>query len=722
MSTLIDRLTDDVSQWKPRLKQELLFWPDRTHDQVRYRIEIPSRHKFFSVGYEEYVLISLLDGKTTVAQACGRAAQTLGRAALTQRKAESIVHWLLQQQMVLMGDDPVAASEIERAGEPDSKPNGLTRFNPFWIKLPLPHVERGIAVLATLGKWFFSPLGLLAASLLMAFAAISISLQWDRFVASSSAIFSPGTWLATLLTWVVLKFIHELGHAAAAQRYGCETTQVGIVFVLFAPLAYVDVTTSWRLRSRWQRMAIAAAGMHVELTIAAIAAIAWGWVDSPTIAFHLFNVILAASLSTVLFNANPLMRFDGYFILTDLLQLPNLATESALAVRDLASRFFFARSAARERYVGWRRVFVIGYGLAAIGWRILICLSLAMAAAFMFRGGGVLLVAFGLFAWVVRPGIAGLRSLSQRWQRDPAACVRGFLVAGSLAVLITAGVFYLPISTAIVAPAIVDQGQDVAVRTTADGFVVSIGVVDGATVEAGDVLIQLENEDLQLQYSELQTAIAQSEIRQRSATEQQDVSAAQIEQENQQGMEARLQQLATQLDGLTIRAHRSGTIVARGLADQMQQFVREGTELLTIVQPSDRRIVASIAQSDIRQVALHVGEPVAITTAARDKATGHLVHVHPLATVDLRYPALAAVHDGPLAVRSDEQTSDAKAKHRLLSPRFEAIIEFDQAAIQQLPVGQTARVEIGRNSLMLFERLQVGFHNMLQTHRDAAGG
>ncbi|QDS90717.1 Peptidase family M50 [Rosistilla ulvae] len=720
MSMVIDRLTDDVSQWKPRVLPELVFWPDRARGAIQYRIEVPSRHKFFSVGYEEYVFISLLDGKTTVAQACGRAAQTLGREALTQRQADSITHWLLQQRMIVLdGMQPASATAPDNA-ERDSKTGLLDRFNPFWIKLPLPHADRLIQSAAAFLKPAFSPLGVLLASSIMLIGLSSVAMQWDRFIASSTAIFSPSTWIATLITWVVLKFIHELGHAAAARRFGCETTQVGIVLVLLAPLAYVDVTTSWRLRSRWQRMAIAAAGMYVELTIAAIAAIAWGWIDSPAASYHLFNVIFAASLSTVFFNANPLMRFDGYYLLTDLLELPNLAAEGGMAVRDLTSQLFFGRRSGRDRHYGWRRGVVIGYGIASIVWRILICIMLAIAAAFMFRGAGVVLVGFALLAWVIRPTARLFQSLNRRALQDPAACVRAAVVGGSLAVLAGTGIFYMPISTAIVAPAIVDQGEDVVVRSAADGFVVAIEVDDGKTVQAGDVLIRIRNEELQQQLVELQTEIGQSEIRKRRATEEQDVAASQIEQETRRALDDRMRQLQTQIDGLTVRAHRDGTIVARQLADRLQQYVSEGTELLTIAEPSDRRVMASIAQQDIRQVAMQIGKPVEIKSAASNLATGRLAHIHPLATTKLQHPALAGVHNGPLPVRADQDSGSTKNGYRLLSPRFAAIIEIDPAQIDDLPVGQTVRVRIGRRSLTLYQRIQVWFQHLLDTHRTAA--
>ncbi len=153
--------------------------------------------------------------------------------------------------------------------------------------------------------------------------------NWGRFVASASEVFSVGNWLWLLVTWVSLKIIHEMAHAVACHRQGCAVRETGIVFILFAPLAYVDVTSCWRLNSRWSRIAVASAGMYVELVIAAIAIMAWAATDSPRAEFLLHNLILAAGLSTLIFNANALMRFDGYYILADLIEIPNLYAEGS---------------------------------------------------------------------------------------------------------------------------------------------------------------------------------------------------------------------------------------------------------------------------------------------------------------------------------------------------------------------------------------------------------
>ena len=210
-------------------------------------------------------------------------------------------------------------------------------------------------------------------------------------LASSHLIFSPHNWLSMAIVWVLLKIAHELAHALACKRYGGEVRDMGLVFILFAPAAYVDVTSCWRFSSKWQRMHVAAAGMYVELVLAAMAAIAWSQTDSLVVRHWLFNVILMASVSTLLFNANPLMRFDGYYLLADLLEIPNLSPEGSRFVQQLGSRIFFGSRPAGQSPLGWRGCSFACYGLAAWLWRLAVCGSLLAASAILWQGAGLML-------------------------------------------------------------------------------------------------------------------------------------------------------------------------------------------------------------------------------------------------------------------------------------------------------------------------------------------
>ena len=196
------------------------------------------------------------------------------------------------------------------------------------------HPDRWLSKLSPHTNWLFSaPMTALGMLLITAGMIVAI-VRWNELVDSSQLVFARNNWLLMGVAWLVLKVAHELAHALACKRQGGEVREAGLVFVLFAPAAYVNVTSAWRFPCKWQRVHVAAAGMYVELVLAALAVMAWNHVDSIVLRHLLFNIILMASFTTLVFNANPLMRFDGYYILSDLLEIPNSAPGT---VRDLSS-------------------------------------------------------------------------------------------------------------------------------------------------------------------------------------------------------------------------------------------------------------------------------------------------------------------------------------------------------------------------------------------------
>ena len=223
-------------------------------------------------------------------------------------------------------------------------------------------------------RWLFSPL-CVAASLLLALAAVLlVAVEFQTFLArlpDFRTILAASNLPWLLVALAVTKILHELGHALACRHFGGDCHEIGVMLLVFTPCLYCNVSDSWMLPSKWQRMAIAAAGMYVELILATVCTFLW-WFSEPGIFNSLcLNTMLVCSIGTVLLNGNPLLRYDGYFILADLIDVPNLSASATAAVERLAAQFAWAwtwatsgRRPAADR-VGWwsmrsRRPFIVG--------------------------------------------------------------------------------------------------------------------------------------------------------------------------------------------------------------------------------------------------------------------------------------------------------------------------------------------------------------------------
>ncbi len=707
-----DPSTHDLTQQPLRLAQDLRFWPIHQRGELVYRIEIPSLHRFFHVGYEEYVFLSLFDGLTTIPQACGLAAAKLGNRAPSAADATTISKWLLKNELAYLAKEEEPNRRANRAENVVT--NGwswLKPFNPFWIKVPLPKAAAFMKLCARVLNPLFSSIALLFGWGLIASAVCVLGLHWSDFSAASEALFLPNSWFGLLVAWMGLKVLHELAHAVACERMGGEVNEAGMVFILFAPLAYVDVSSCWRMNSRWSRIAVAAAGMYVELLIAAVALLMWSISESLTAKFMLYQLVITAGLSTLLFNANVLMRFDGYFILADLIDIPNLQSEASLSVRNLLSRIVTGQQSADRSLGSWRRTFVFVYGIAALLWRVVVCVSLFIAASTMFAGAGIVIALIGMCIWLAAPTqslIGGMRSLSQAGLTQS---IRPLVVSSGLLLAATWIVFICPLPMSVSIPSVVEYLPETAMRSQTAGFITKIHVIDGQTVNTGDCLLTLENRELVTQLEDLKLTFQQNEIRLRQASDAHDASQQQILRKNQSALVQQMQPLQNQLAALNVVSQQAGRVIAPGLAQRLGAYVKEGDSLLTVANEADKQLIAVIGEDVVDSVRGWLGQAVQLRSPGLSELTGRLERIEPRATDKLPHISLAANAGGPLGVRPTNDPSDVEA-WRLLEPVFRGRIDLSPEASEQLPAGIRLTSSFGFQSQTLFQCWRESIRNL----------
>ncbi len=699
-----DPHTLELTQQTLCLARDLRFWPIHQRGELVYRIEIPLLHRFFRVGYEEYVFLSLLDGQTTIPQACGLAAAKLGSRAPSAADAIAISKWLLKNELAYLATGEEPNRRYHRASGAMSRGwRLLQRFNPFWIKLPLPSSHVLMSGCSRLLNPLFSSVAVLLGVGLILTALFSLGLHWGDFTASSAALFLPHSWLGLFVAWVILKLIHELAHAVACDRMGGEVNEAGIVFVLFAPLAYVDVSSCWRMNSRWSRIAVAAAGMYAELVVAAVALLMWSLTDSISAKFMLYQIVIIAGLSTIVFNANVLMRFDGYFILADLIDVPNLQSEASLSVRGLFSRIVTGQRSPDRSLGSWRRCFVFVYGLATLLWRFVVCVSLFIAASTMFAGAGIVISLVGLCIWLAGPIQAYIAATRNLFQAGLTQSVRPVVVSSGLLTAVVWLLFIFPIPIAISVPSVVEYLPETALRSRTGGFITKIHVVDGQTVSEGDPLLSLENRELVTQLQELELTWQQNEIRLRQATESHDASQQQILRKNQDSLTQQMRPVREQVAALEIISPRTGRVIAPALAQSWGTYLKEGDSLFTVASVTDKQVIAVIEENVVDDVRGWLGHVVQLRSPGFPVLNGQLERIEPRAGDKLPSAALASPAGGPLAVRSTSDPSDADS-WRLLEPVFRARIDLSPDASARLPAGMRLKTLFGFQSLTLVQR------------------
>lgn len=723
MSTIADTAAVDPARTIVRLAEGLTVQPQVYSGKTFYHLQWKSEDKYYRIGYEEYVFLSLLDGNTNFSTALALTTRALSneeddepsewekpqgaviedehvdadcpthsRDEFTQQRAMELYRWLLQNGLATVCDEWSDRREQKSA----KAPSLLQRWNPLWLKIPLGNPERVLRILQPIVGWMLSPFATALGCLFIAAAMFQLWFQWAEFQAASETVLAPDNWLWLLIAWVALKVVHETAHGIACLRYGGTVSKTGIILAVFAPLAWIDLSSSWKFSSRWQRIHTAAAGMYVEFLLASAAVFAFGATDSQVISHLLFNIIFMASATTLLFNANPLMKFDGYFILSDLMQIPNLAQEAQTTVRSLLKQIFFGlrspKPSFQGRAIGWLAV----YGVLAAFWKVLICASLLLAASVLFHGAGIALAIFAVAAWFGIPAIKQANNLRLLWQQVPLRVVRGASLATGLIGCFSYGIWNLPAPFPAISPGVVSLPEGNTVRVTESGFVKQIFIQPGQAVTTGAPLFCLANDEVTNTFEDLQLQIRQEELRHQIAMDEKDPGEAALSRKKLDFLSERFHQSKTRYDNLTVKAKAAGIVLGDHIPELQDRHVKEGEMICLIDSGEAREFRMSVDQFDYSLAENVVGIDVPVRLGTRRILHGTVTRVIPRASRRLRFPSLAAHAGGPLAVKpvNDDDSDD---ELQLTDQRFEAVIRLSEGQRLNLPIGERGYAILGQS-------------------------
>ncbi len=673
-------------------------------------VEDPVRSKFFQIGNDEYRFIASIDGKKSTREIVD-ALQAAGHDAVTESSATAICQWLINSNLAF-GMEVDNARRLQQQSQAINKQKMIGLLNPISFKFKVFNPNELLAKIQPMTAWIFSAPVFALWFVVALFALTDMWNHWGEVKSSSVGILAGGRWFWLLLVWFVLKVIHEAAHGLACRKYGGEVPEAGVLLLLFTPMAYVNVTSMWRFRSRWQRIVVAGAGMYVELFLAFLAFIGWVRLEDSILRDVCFNIFITGSLTTILFNANPLMRFDGYFVLSDILGVPNLYPKGTRWVGDRLKSAFFGIPKTPNICPPAEFHKIAVYGVMAFCWKFLVSFSLIIGASALFNGAGVALAAVGAVLWFGVPLVRGIKNL---FGEKAAHAVNKTRLATSLVVcgLVAASLFFVLRGPATKsAPAIVQFKDEVLIRADADGFVRNIAVVDGQAVQRGQVLIELENPELSLELANLDHDIERSEIQIRVYRQTGESALAIAEQKTLESLESQRLEKQDQAAGLNITAPNDGFVFARNLSDKIDSFIRRGDTLLNFAQKQTKEIVVSVDQSDLGSIKCNRGGSLRVAFPGVKVVHCDLVRINPRASETPTHPSLCANAGGPLEVKPAPATGDDQQRSfALLTPRFTVELKVDSTTGAMLRSGQRGR------AFFAAERQSLGAYLYLAANR-----
>ena len=642
----------------PGLRQDLqLLQGELQPDGVpSWRIHDPVRNRFFDIGWIEFELLQRWrEGATGVDLIAEVSASTPLHPTIDE--LTSLAIFLDQHQLLAPST----------AGRRDSlKRRSAARKLPLWkqllhhylfFRIPLLRPDAWLERVAPRSAWIFGPSFLTltgAAGLLGVFLA---SRQSDALATAFGYFFNLEGMLFYALATSAAKILHEFGHAVVAKRHGLRVPTIGLAFLVMMPVLYTDTSESWKLTRRTDRFAVAGAGIALELMLAAWTTLAWALTPDGVLRSAFFLLATTTWMWTLAINASPFMRFDGYFLLCDLVGVPNLHERSfALARRKLRSLFFGYLGTDPEPAMSpGRESAMIAFALATWIYRLVLFLSIALLVYnLFFKLLGIFLMAVEIIWFVALPVLREVMAIGReralwRWRLRPWL---GLLAA--IAVVL----WLVPIAREVSAPALARAAHDSTLFASSSARVVEVRVVPGQQVKAGDILVRLESPDLanRLERARLRAAAYAIEVTRSTA------SNAQLERRlvlEQQYGEALADEAGarTEIEALTLRAPHEGKV--RDLPSDLVpgRWINQRHPLMRIVANGSGEINAYLGESQLGAVA--VGQKVYFYPEAPSwpVVAGTVAEIDPAAGHAIAHPLLASLHGGGIpATQSGRDT------------------------------------------------------------------
>ncbi|MET1077875.1 MAG: biotin/lipoyl-binding protein [Pseudomonas sp.] len=530
--------------------------------------------------------------------------------------------------------------------------------------------------------------------LTLALGLFLVARDWQRFVETFPHLFSLGGALAFGIALTFAKLCHEFGHAYMAKRAGCRVQSMGLAFMVLFPLFYTDVSDAWRVNDRRSRLLIGAGGILAELLLACVALLAWSLLpDGPwrTAAFMLAS---ATWITTLLINLNPFLRFDGYFLLSDLWGVDNLQGRAfALCRWRLREALFDYGEPAPESLPPRLQRRLLLWGYSAWLWRAVLFFGIALAVYLMFfKLLGIFLMVVEL-AWFI--ALPVLRELGEWWQRRSQVQPLRLLLGLALMTLPLA-VLVLPWRGAVQLPALLEATRVAALHAPVAARLKQLRVTEGQAVEAGQVLLELESPDLEYRQviARQEVEILQLQLRRQAGRSETAADAGILEQRLAQAL-AEYRGLAAQRERLLVRAPYAG--VVRDLPDELHAGRWLAMELvLARVVAGGVRLRGYLRESDLWRVEAGAAGYFIADDPARERLAVHLQNIAATGATYLEHEALASDRGGPLAVRRDEEQ-----RARPLQAQYAVQLSVDTPSAVLQPLRGVVEVHGRRESILL---------------------
>jgi putative peptide zinc metalloprotease protein len=704
-----------VADLKPMLRSHVRVDRHSYRDETWYLLRDELSGRQHRLSWSAFQMVGRLDGRLTSQEIWVHVVEKLGDAAPSQNEVIELFGQLNEAELIQTEVTPDVA-QLFAQRDRRKKTRDKQKMNPLAFRVSVGNPTELLDAVAPLLSLFLRPWALILFFCFALITTVAINQDWRALTAyGHNHLSQPGFILMMWLVYPIVKLLHEMAHGAAIRAWGGEVKEFGVTLMMLFPIPFIDASSASGFRQKSRRTVVSLIGIFCEVLLAGIAFWVWSSATSDFARELAFAVLFTCGVSTILVNANPLMKFDAYYALTDWLESPGLAQRSLQYLKYLVQRYLFRAQHALPPTVGQgERLWLVGYGLASSIYRWVLgfaaCiwiaeytagLAIVFAAWFVFAGAIAPMAKLGKFLWSA-PVLSGAR-------------LNALVVSSAVVVIIGVTLWLIPVADATRAEGVVWLSDQALVRSETDGVVQRLLVKDMQYVKAGDPIILLEDPVLFADLDRTKARLSAIEINYQLAVARSSPQVRSLA-DDRNRLDSEVSTMEQKTQRLIIKASRDGQVSIPSSKDLIGSWIEKGRLIAFVFQPEDVLIKTVVKQQDIGLVRSKT-QSVSVKQSdfAWRSAQAKVVQHQPESTFDLPSAALGEKGGGELRVDPGDERG-----LRSQDPIF--LVDVSVPQQKNLRVGARALVRFEHRHDSIFSWLNLQIERTRLKHFDGSGG
>jgi putative peptide zinc metalloprotease protein len=668
----------------PGLREELKLvqGPDSIDGSPSWSIFDPIRNSYFSISWKAFQLISrwrLGNGNALLESVKNETTYKPEHEDL-----EVLINFLFKNDLTITSQENNYRDYLDKYELTNKRSLAWFFKNYLFFRVPILNPTRLLEHLLPIVEPLFSRTTRNLILIMGLIGVLLVTRQLDTFFHTFASFFSLEGMIFYFCSLFLIKILHEFGHALTAKRYGCQVPTMGVAFLVMYPVLYTDTTDAWKLTSHKQRIHIGAAGMISELGLACIATFFWSFLPDGIFRNIAFVIATTSWILTIAINVNPFMRFDGYYILSDILGIQNLQSRSfALAKWQLRQILFNTKEPVPEKFTSNYHRLIVAYAWGVWIYRFFLFLGIALLVYyFFFKALGIIMFVVEIYWFIILPVI---KEFMEWWEmrQKIRSSKRAYITASVL--VLTSLLFIAPWSTTVIIPAVLETEDKITIHAATPAIMEEILVTEDTFVNKGDILFKTHSPQLEQESRLTALEIDLLNLRiQRYAASAEELDTIHVVLQELKEQETRLEGIIREQEKLNIRSPINGVVTDLEPNLGANRWINPDMSLAYIIDPSLLKMEGYISEQDLRRITIGDEAEFIPEDIDRKKVTAHIDEIDNASSKEIDIPYLSSVYQGKIPSVKDSNAG-------LIPENAIYRVRFDVSGGNLIPPNQVIR-------------------------------